>query len=636
MATETTLRPGEIKDILLREIEAADLHELDVEEVGTVLEVKDGIARIYGLQSRRWPARCSRSPPPRPARRSPASRSTSKRTTSAPSSSATTSSSRKATRSAAPAACSRCPSAPSMIGRVVDALGRPIDGRGDDQRARTRARSRSEAPGIIVRQPVKEPLQTGIKAIDAMIPIGRGQRELIIGDRGTGKTAIAIDTIINQKGTGVICVYVAIGQKASTVASVVEKLTRGRRDGVHDRRRRVGVRSGADAVHRARTPAARWPSTSCTTRGSRRSACTTICPSRPPRIASSRSCFAARRAAKRSRATCSISTRRLLERAAKLQRGRRASSTARHLEARRLAHRASDHRDAGRRRVGVHPDERHLDHRRPDLPRGRSVLRRRAPRGQRRYLGVARRWLGADQGDEAGRRPSPSRPRAVPRARSVRRVRVGSRRRDQAAARARRAHGRGAQAAAVPADAGRAAGHDHLRRDQRLPRRRRRSQQHPRSGSGASSSSSSDAVPAGRRRASATEKAISKDDRGAISRRAHRRQFKQPRRVPSHGRRSMAKGRELKGRIKSVENTRKITRTMEMVATSKMKRAQDRVVAARPYAHALRGGDLRVCTRPSWRSAFRCSRQPAKGGTRAAVDPAHVAIAASPAPSTPT
>ena len=89
------------------------------------------------------------------------------------------------------------------------------------------------APGIIVRQPVKEPLQTGIKAIDAMIPIGRGQRELIIGDRGTGKTAIAVDTIINQKGTGVICVYVAIGQKRSTVATVVEQLKRRRRDGVH-------------------------------------------------------------------------------------------------------------------------------------------------------------------------------------------------------------------------------------------------------------------------------------------------------------------------------------------------------------------------------------------------------------------
>jgi len=110
-----------------------------------------------------------------------------------------------------------------MIGRVVDALGRPIDGQGPIATTMTR-KVESEAPGIIVRQPVGEPMQTGLKAVDAMIPIGRGQRELIIGDRGTGKTAIAIDTIINQKGQGVICVYVAIGQKASTVASVVERL----------------------------------------------------------------------------------------------------------------------------------------------------------------------------------------------------------------------------------------------------------------------------------------------------------------------------------------------------------------------------------------------------------------------------
>ncbi|HEX7937904.1 MAG TPA: F0F1 ATP synthase subunit alpha, partial [Gemmatimonadaceae bacterium] len=111
----------------------------------------------------------------------------------------------------------------ALVGRVVDALGRPIDGNGAINTKLTR-KVESEAPGIIVRQPVKEPLQTGIKAIDSMIPIGRGQRELIIGDRGTGKTAVAIDTIINQKGQGVICVYVAIGQKASTVASVVQRL----------------------------------------------------------------------------------------------------------------------------------------------------------------------------------------------------------------------------------------------------------------------------------------------------------------------------------------------------------------------------------------------------------------------------
>ncbi len=111
----------------------------------------------------------------------------------------------------------------AMLGRVVDALGRPIDGKGPIE---TEHYSPIEkiAPGVIARQSVDQPLQTGLKAIDAMIPIGRGQRELIIGDRQTGKTAIAIDTIINQKGTGVKCIYVAVGQKQSTVANIVRKL----------------------------------------------------------------------------------------------------------------------------------------------------------------------------------------------------------------------------------------------------------------------------------------------------------------------------------------------------------------------------------------------------------------------------
>jgi F-type H+-transporting ATPase subunit alpha len=113
----------------------------------------------------------------------------------------------------------------AVSGRVVNALGQPIDGKGPID-SQNRRRIEVKAPGILARQPVKEPLQTGIKAIDAMIPIGRGQRELIIGDRQTGKTAIALDTIINQKSTGVRCIYVAIGQKASTIAGVVEKLTR--------------------------------------------------------------------------------------------------------------------------------------------------------------------------------------------------------------------------------------------------------------------------------------------------------------------------------------------------------------------------------------------------------------------------
>jgi len=223
MATETTLRPGEIKDILLREIEAADLHELDVEEVGSVLEVKDGIARIYGLQK---------------AMAGEMLEVLSSETGNTVTALALNLEEdnigavilgdylqlKEGDEVRRTGRVLEVPVGPELVGRVVDALGRPIDGKGDIA-ARTTRKVESEAPGIIVRQPVKEPLQTGIKAIDSMIPIGRGQRELIIGDRGTGKTAIAIDTIINQKGQGVFCVYVAIGQKASTVASVVERLT---------------------------------------------------------------------------------------------------------------------------------------------------------------------------------------------------------------------------------------------------------------------------------------------------------------------------------------------------------------------------------------------------------------------------
>jgi F-type H+-transporting ATPase subunit alpha len=111
----------------------------------------------------------------------------------------------------------------ALLGRVVDPLGNPLDGQGPIETEERRPLE-FKAPGVIKRQPVKEPLQTGIKAIDSMTPIGRGQRELIIGDRSTGKTAIAVDTILNQRGGDVICIYVAIGQKGSTVAQVVEKL----------------------------------------------------------------------------------------------------------------------------------------------------------------------------------------------------------------------------------------------------------------------------------------------------------------------------------------------------------------------------------------------------------------------------
>jgi F-type H+-transporting ATPase subunit alpha len=222
MATDTTLRPGELKDILLREIAAADLAATDVAEVGTVLEVRDGVARIYGLQS---------------AIASEMLEFTVQETGETVAGlvlnleedsvgAAIMGDYLKLKEGDEVRRTGRLlevPVGPAMLGRVVDALGRPVDGQGPIKATGGR-QVEMVAPGIIVRQPVKEPLQTGIKAIDSMIPIGRGQRELIIGDRGTGKTAIAVDTILNQKGTGVVCVYVAIGQKRSTVATVVERL----------------------------------------------------------------------------------------------------------------------------------------------------------------------------------------------------------------------------------------------------------------------------------------------------------------------------------------------------------------------------------------------------------------------------
>ena len=221
MRNDTTLRPGELKDVLLREIESADLSALDVQEVGTVLEVKDGVTRVYGLTA---------------AMAGEMLEITSSETGETVIALALNLEEdnlgavvlgdflqlKEGDEVRRTGRVLEVPVGEEMIGRVVNPLGEPIDGLGPIKTTATR-KVESNAPGIVARQPVNEPLQTGIKAIDSMIPIGRGQRELIIGDRGTGKTAIAIDTIINQKGTGVICVYVAIGQKNSTVAAVVER-----------------------------------------------------------------------------------------------------------------------------------------------------------------------------------------------------------------------------------------------------------------------------------------------------------------------------------------------------------------------------------------------------------------------------
>ncbi len=220
MANESQLRPSEIKDVLLSEIENYE-EELHAEEVGEVLEVKDGIARIYGLTK---------------AMSSEMLEITS--TSTGDTETALTLNLEEDNIGAVilgewthleegdqvrrTGTVLEVPVGDGYRGRVVDPLGEPLDGQGPIEPIEGSRQIDVVAPGIVLRQPVKEPLQTGLKPIDSMIPIGRGQRELIIGDRGTGKTAIAIDTIINQRDTGVICVYCAVGQRAGKVASVVE------------------------------------------------------------------------------------------------------------------------------------------------------------------------------------------------------------------------------------------------------------------------------------------------------------------------------------------------------------------------------------------------------------------------------
>jgi F-type H+-transporting ATPase subunit alpha len=222
MANDSQLRASEIKGVLLSEIENYE-EELHAEEVGEVLEVKDGIARIYGLTR--------------------AMASEMLEITSTHSGETVTALALNLEEDNIGAVIMgdwtalhegdqvrrtgrvlEIPVGSGYQGRVVDPLGNPMDGLGPIEGIEGSRQIDIVAPGIVMRQPVKEPLQTGIKAIDAMIPIGRGQRELIIGDRGTGKTAVAIDTIINQKETGVVCVYCAIGQRAGKVANVVEVL----------------------------------------------------------------------------------------------------------------------------------------------------------------------------------------------------------------------------------------------------------------------------------------------------------------------------------------------------------------------------------------------------------------------------
>ncbi len=211
-------RPEEISSILKEQIRNYK-SRIEMNETGTVITVGDGIARVYGLRS------CMANELLRFEDGSFGMAQNLEEDTVSVAVLSDKDSIREGSTVYRTGKALSVPVGENLLGRVVNALGQPIDGKGDIATTATRP-IESEAPGIIERQSVHVPLQTGIKAIDAMIPIGRGQRELIIGDRQTGKTAIAIDTIINQKGTGVLCVYVAIGQKRTSVVQIAQELER--------------------------------------------------------------------------------------------------------------------------------------------------------------------------------------------------------------------------------------------------------------------------------------------------------------------------------------------------------------------------------------------------------------------------
>jgi F-type H+/Na+-transporting ATPase subunit alpha len=207
-----SIRPDEISSIIKQQI-ASYSQELQVSNVGTVLQVGDGIARVYGLEKAMAQELLEFEDGTLGVALNLEEDNVGVVLL------GTGYKIQEGSTVKATGKVAEVPVGDEMIGRVVDGIGRPIDGKGEVRTEKTRLLE-SIAPGIISRKSVCEPMQTGITAIDAMIPVGRGQRELIIGDRQTGKTTVAVDTILNQKGTGVICIYVAVGQKASTVAQI--------------------------------------------------------------------------------------------------------------------------------------------------------------------------------------------------------------------------------------------------------------------------------------------------------------------------------------------------------------------------------------------------------------------------------
>jgi F-type H+-transporting ATPase subunit alpha len=318
----------------------------------------------------------------------------------------------------------------AMIGRVVNSLGQPIDDKGPIASTQSLPVERL-APGVISRQPVREPMMTGLKAIDSMIPIGRGQRELIIGDRQTGKTAVALDTIINSKGKDLICVYCAIGQKRSSVAQVVQTLAE---YGAMDYTIVVAATASEPAPMLYLAP---YAATALAEyfRDNGKHALIIYDDLSKHAVAYRELSLLLRRPPGREAYPGDVFYlhSRLLERSCKLSQELGSGS----LTALPI--------------IETHSDQRDLDHRWTDLPRDRSLQFRRPSRGERRLVRFARRILGSHQGHQAGGFDAEARPRAISRPRCLRAVRQRSRQGDAKPVEPRTAPDGASQAAAVPA-----------------------------------------------------------------------------------------------------------------------------------------------------------------------------------------
>ena len=275
------INPSEISEVLRQQLESVN-SKVSFEETGTVLEVGDGVAHVYGLDNV-----CANEL----VEFENGVKGVALNLEESNVGVILLNNVDKVTEGMSVKRTGEIASIPvgeGLLGRVINILGEPIDGRGPIQGETMHLPLERKAPGVIFRQPVKQPLQTGIKAIDSMVPIGRGQRELIIGDRQIGKTAIAIDTIINQRsnfeaGKPVYCIYVAIGQKASSVAATVETL---RQHGALDYTVVVAATASDSASMRYYSPLPAWPSANTSaTPAATPSSSTTTFPSRPWPIA---------------------------------------------------------------------------------------------------------------------------------------------------------------------------------------------------------------------------------------------------------------------------------------------------------------------------------------------------------------